>query len=239
LNHQTGTSGPDASYSAGITVLDDGREITTGAAGPGAPLRYREINISLLTHGPLVHVTATSAEGGPLPLQALAPSGQIVNEVTVQFDEDEREGYVAVPERDLVLRLVLEAPGSDLPESGNEVLIEAYRGEQTVAVSSVNVDESGSVEIDGDSYHIDWGRYAVLGASRDLTILPVGLGATLIFAGSTAVLLFRHRFVWATVKGHEGVTQIEVFNPAPQQGGQPAADFVQLVSHLKENFGVH
>jgi hypothetical protein len=237
LNPQTDTGGPETSYEATITVLENGQEVATGTTLPGAPLRHRQISIWQLRHEPLVHLRATSAQGDLLPLQALAPSGQIVDQVTVQFDEDEREGYVAVPARDLVLRLLLEMRRPDRPDLGGQVLLEAYRGGTTVMASSISVGSPAPLEIEGDYYHIDWGQYAVLAASRDLTVLPISLGATVVLAGSMVVLFWRHRFVWATVKDNEGVSQIEVFNPNPQEGGHPASDFVQLVSRLKETFG--
>ncbi|HEM60864.1 MAG TPA: hypothetical protein ENO24_01095 [Chloroflexi bacterium] len=228
---------PANSPAATVSILEDGREVSTGLVLPGVPLRHKGITVWQVRDGPLIHLRATDAEGEPLPLQALAPSGQLTNEVTVQFDEEEREGYLAVPERDLILRLMLQPTKPDQPESMDQVLVEAYRGGSTEVVSRSIISESESLEIDGDSYYTEWGRYAVLAVSRDLSVFPVALGAISLLVGSTTALFFRQRSIYARVKDNEGVTRIEVFGPGPREDGQVAPDFVKLISRLKEISG--
>jgi len=228
---------PASSPQARVSILEYGREVRTGVVLPGVPLRHKGITLWQVRHGPLIHLTATDAEGEPLPLQALAPSGQLTNEVTVQFDDEESEGYLAVPERDLILRLMLQPTQPDQPESAGQVLVEAYRGGSTEVVSRSMIGDSESLEINGDSYYTEWGRYAVLAVSRDLSVFPVALGAISLLVGCTMALFFRQRSVWARVKDNEGVTRIEVFDPGPREDGHVAPDFVKLISRLKEISG--
>ncbi len=224
-------------YAASVTVLDNGEDRSSGAVAPGVPLWYKGMSIYWLTQGPLIRLQATNAEGQPLSLQALTPSGQVMEEVVLQFSDEDNEGYVAVPERNLMLRLVLQSAQTDQAQQPPDFLWEAYRGGGTEVAFRETIRGSRSLEIDGDSYSARWGHYAVLGISHDPSVAPLAVGAVTLMIGGTCALFLRPRLVWVTVRGNESVVQLQTFTPGRENSGVEPREFENLVTQVKEAFG--
>ena len=238
LRGELDSDGGALSNEARVTVLDSGEEMSSGAVLAGAPLWYKGISVCWLSQGPLIRLEARDASGDPLSLQALAPSGEVMEEVVLQFSNEENEGYVAVPERNLVLRLVLESTQATESPQPPRFLWEAYRGGSTEVVSRKTARGSASLDIDGDSYLAEWGQYAVLGISSDPSVAPLAVGLVVLLAGSTLTLFWRPRLIWATVRGSKTVVQIQIFSPSRKDSGVEPREFEKLVTQIEEAMGV-
>lgn len=237
LKGELDSAGAAVADEARVTILDSDEGKSSGLVAAGAPLWYEGVSVCWLGQGPLIRLQARDASGDPLSLQGLAASGEPTEEVVVQFSDEENEGYVAVPERNLVLRLVLQstlATGSGQPP---RFLWEAYRGGSTEVVSRKMVRGSASLDIDGDYYHAEWGQYAVLGISSDPTVAPLAAGLVVLLAGSTLSLFWRPRLVWATVRGTQKVVQVQVFSPSRKDSGVEPREFERLVAQIEEAVG--
>jgi len=229
-------SGEAKSYVASVTVLENGSEVASGPAVPGAPLRYRGVSLHQLSHGPLVGVRATDADGAALSMRALAPSGAVIQEANLLLDE-ETEGYLTVPDRNLLLRIVYQSGATSEAPGSPSLLVQAYHGGTTELVFSETLSNPGTLEIYGDSYAIEWRQYGVFGIASDPTAVPLLAGSVALLAGITASVLFRPRFLWAAIRGQEGVTEIRLLDPGQEYDATGTRHFPDWMSELEEALG--
>jgi cytochrome c biogenesis protein ResB len=233
--HDSGPGGGD--YTAAVAIVENDQDVTTGIVVPGAPLWYRGMFVYLSGQGPLIYVSAQDTQGQPLPLQALAPSGRVMEEVVLQFSDQDNEGYVAVPERNLVLRLVLQPTEAKNPQLPPSFLWEAYQAGSTEVLFRTTMHGSGSVQIDGDTYFAEWGEYAILSISGDPSIGLLAVGAIVLLTGSTLALLLRPRLIWVSVHGGASAVRVQVFNPGWKDNGLDELGFQKLVTEIEEGLG--
>jgi hypothetical protein len=144
-------------------------------------------------------------------MRTLAPSGAVIQQANLLLDE-ETEGYLTVPDRNLLLRIVYQPGGTSEATGSPTLLVQAYHGGTTELISSDALTDSGILEINGDSYTIEWGQYGVFGIASDPTTVPLLAGLVALSAGITASVLFQPRFVWATIRGRENLTEIQVLD---------------------------
>ena len=228
--------GEPKAYRASVTVLENGSEVASGSVGPGVPLQYRGVSFHQFSHGPLVGVSAEDADGAPLSMQALGPSGAVIKEANLLLDE-ETEGYLTVPDRDLLLRIVYESGATAQVPGSPSLLVQAYRGGTTELVFSETLTNPGSLEIDGDSYCIEWGQYGVFGIASDPTTVPLLAGLVTVATGIVASVLLRPRFVWAAIRGHEGVTEIRLLDRGEGDYLTATRESYDSMSELDEALG--
>ncbi len=229
-------SGEAKSYAASVTVLENGSEVASGPVVPGAPLRYRGVSFHQLSHGPLVGIKATDADGAALSMQALAPSGAVIHEANLLLDE-ETEGYLTVPDRNLLLRIVYQSGATSEAPGSPSLLVQAYHGGTTELVFSETLSNPGTLEIYGDSYAIEWGQYGVFGIASDPTAVPLLAGSVALLAGITATVLFRPGFLWAAIRGQEGMTEIQLLDPGQEYLMTGTREFYDSMSELEEALG--
>ena len=227
-------SGEAKSYRASVTILENGSEVASGPVVPGAPLRYRAVSLHQLSHGPLIRVRATDSDGAALSMQALAPSGAVIQEANLLLDEEETEGYLTVPDRNLLLRIVYQSGATSEAPGSPSLLVQAYHGGTTELVFSETLSNPGTLEINGDSYAIEWGQYGVFGIASDPAAIPLLAGSVAFLAGITATVLFRPRFLWAAVRGQEGVTEIQLLDPGQEYQMIGTREFHDMKSELEE-----
>jgi cytochrome c biogenesis protein ResB len=197
-------------YEAAVTILDSGDVATSAVLTAGSPLWYRGLSVHQLSHGPLVSIRAVDADGVPVTLQTLGTSSMIVEEASLQLSEEEREGYIAVPTRNLVLRAVLQPEAVSTGEASPGLLLQAYRGGATDLVYSETLYGSARVDIQGDTYTIEWGQYAIVGIASDPAFSLVLLGAVALLVGTIATACRRPRSIWAALTGRQGVVEIRL-----------------------------
>ncbi len=197
-------------YEADVTVLDNGDVATSAVLTAGAPLSYGGMSVHQLSHGPLISIRAADAEGVPVNLQTLGASSLIVEEASLQLSEEEREGYIAVPTRNLVLRAVLQPEAVSGGEASPGLLLQAYRGGATDLAYSETLYGSARVDIEGDTYTIEWGQYAIIGIASDPTFSLVLLGAVALLVGTIATGCRRPRSIWAALTGRQGVVEMRL-----------------------------
>jgi cytochrome c biogenesis protein ResB len=221
-------------YKADITVLEDGAVATSAALTAGAPLSYRGMSFHQLSHGPLVSIRAVDAEGVPVTLQTLGPSSMIVEEASLQLSEDEREGYIAVPARNLVLRAVLQLEPTSGGEQSPGLLLQAYRGGATDLVYSDTLRGSARVDIEGDTYTITWGQYAIIGIASDPTFPLALLGAVALLLGTMATTCRRPRSIWAAFMGKQGVVEMQLLYRGHAGEITGGHEFGTLIAEMEE-----
>jgi len=221
-------------YKADVALLESGAVATSAVLTAGAPLSYRGMSFHQLSHGPLVSIRALDAEGVPVTLQTLGTSSMIVEEASLQLSEDEREGYIAVPARNLVLQAVLQPEPVSGTEDSPSLLLQAYRGGATDLVYSETLRGSARVDIEGDTYTIEWGQYAIIGIASDPTFSLVLLGAVALLVGIIATTCRRPRFIRAAYTGKQGVVEMRLLYRGYAGDITETHDFGTLMAEMEE-----
>jgi cytochrome c biogenesis protein ResB len=226
--------GKPQAYRANVALLENGSVATRGVLASGTPLWHRGISFYQLSHGPLVRIKAVDGEGRPITLQTLAPSSMAVEEASLQLSEDQREGYVAVPARNLVLRAAFRPAPASGAERSPGLLLQAYRGGTTEVVFSKTLRSSATVDIDGDSYTIGWRQYAIIGIAFDPTFPLVVLGATVLMLGVIATVCLRPRTIWASMTGRQGVVEMRLLWRGYASDVPQVREFDSLLAEIEE-----
>jgi len=220
-------------YHARLTLLEEGSELETGVAVPNAPFRHHGISFYQVSHGPLITVRALDAHGQPISVQALSPGAMVQEEATLQLSDQEHEGYVAVPDQNLVLRVVYQ---SVLPSDGEDVpalLVQAYRGGITDLVDSEIIFDAATLQIDGNSYAVEWEHYAVLSITTDASVGLTVLGATSLLAATIAMLYVPPRSIWAVVTDEGQVVEMRLARLGEKDRGSGAREFDALIEEIQ------
>jgi cytochrome c biogenesis protein len=225
-------NGEARSYEADVTVLENGNEVASGRVFPARPLWYNGASLYQLSHGPLISIRATDTQGGALPMQTLAPSGTLLDKANLLLSEEETEGYLSVPDRNLLLRIVYQPDAAAENRASPSLLVQAYHGGTTELVFSDHLSGSGTLEIEGDSYTIDWGQYAVLGFTSDPTFAPMTLGAGVLLTSTLVAAFFKPQHVWAALRSQEGVVEVRLLDPREQREGMGTSEFHDLVAEI-------
>lgn len=226
--------GSSRSYRAQLTVLEQEEEVQKGIVAPNAPFTYRGMSFHQRSRGPAIKIQGLDAEGEPIALQALVPGTTLEDEATLQLGAEENEGYVAAPEQSLVFRLVyhdrLATEAGDSPG----LLVQVYRGGVTDLVSSETVFDSASFKIDGNSFAVEWGHYAILTIVRDPSFAPTILGATAFLAATIICLYVPPRHIWGAVLRNEDLVETRLVRlDEEDKGGAP--DFDLLIQDVEES----
>ncbi len=227
-------NGEARSYEADVTVLENGSEVARGRVSPARPLWYNGASLYQLSHGPLVSIQAADTQGAALRMQTLAPSGTLLDKANLLLSEEETEGYLSVPDRNLLLRVVFQPDTATEKRASPSLLVQAYHGGTTELVFSDHLSSSGTLEIEGGSYTIDWGQYAVLGFSSDPTIALMSVGAAVLLASTSMAVFFRPQHVWAALRSHEGVVEVRLLDPLVDREGVRTSEFHGLVAEIRE-----
>jgi cytochrome c biogenesis protein len=225
--------GAPRTYLARITLLEEGNEVKTGVALPNAPFRYDGLSLYQVSHGPLIMVRALDEDAQPIPLQALAPGATEQEEAALQLSDQNNEGYVTVPDHNLVLRIVYQSMAPPQEENLPSLLVQAYRGGMTDLVHSETLHDSATLEIDGNAYMVDWAHYAVLDITNDPSLSVILVGATTALVAAIASLHVPPRSIWGAVTDERQVLEIRVARLGGKELGGVVSEFDALMEQIE------
>lgn len=175
--------GPLTAPQARVT-LSDARGRTDQWLAFGWPARLGNLWVAQRGTGPALTITAKDASGGALPLQELVAGGAASETLHVLFQQTEGEQAIAIPARNLALRVVAY---SDLPDQGDAqpvILAEVFRGVDPVPVAGELVEGDTTLVIEDTTITLHRDRYVVLAASYLPGLWLLLAGALLILAGA-------------------------------------------------------
>ncbi len=222
-------------YRAQLTLFEQEEQVAKGTVGPNAPFTYQGMTFYQHSHGPAIKIRGLDAQGEPISLQALAPGGTLQEEATLQLSNEENEGYIAAPEQNLILRLVFHPR---LPTHTGEMpalQVQAYRGGVTDLVSSETLFDSASLSIEGSSYTLEWGHYAVLMIARDPSFAPTVLGVASLLAAAIISLYLPPRYIWAAVSRTGEVVELRLVRLGEVDKGAVPGEFEALMSEVEDS----
>ncbi len=225
--------GAPRAYLVRVTLLEEGSEVKTGVAVPNAPFRYHGLSLYQVSHGPLVTVSALDRDAQPVSVQALAPGATVQEEAALQLSDQNNEGYVAVPDRNLVLRIVYQSMPPPQEEDMPSLLVQAYRGGMTDLVHSETLLDSATLEIEGNAYMVDWAHYAVLDIANDPSLSLILVGATSVLVAAIAILCVPPRSIWGAVTDEGQVLEIRMARLGEKDIGAAVREFDALIEQIE------
>jgi len=182
--------------------------------GVNRPLTYRGVSVYHVSHGMVVAVKASDQNGRPLPLQSFADGAETAAVVNLPFGGHQSERHFAVPDKDLVFRLVFY---QSLPTHGYDgpvFLVQAYPGGTIEPIYSGFMDRSGALRVGDVTCHFALDQYTVLRIVRDPVQVVIVLGLLLTVVGyflRLCSLFWPPVRLWAVVseKGGQATLKLE------------------------------
>ncbi|MCR4407966.1 MAG: cytochrome c biogenesis protein ResB [Anaerolineae bacterium] len=218
---------------AETALLKDGLEIRRGVITLQQPLRGGGFTVQGIGYGPEIVVQAKDGTGRTIKLQSFVAGAEPEEMVHLAFSEPGEERYFAVPERNLVVRLVLVQ--SEDAETGPSFRIQAYRESMVDPVLDRILTKSERVEIADDHYTLSMKHYALLQVrhSPGDGFVLIGL---LLACGGMVLLLWKPRAqVWVMVAAEGGGVTIK----ARGQAGKSDRRFHRLMAALQRALQAH
>ncbi len=223
----------DGDFRAEVVLLGEGGEVHRSVVTAWWPLRGGGLTVRGMGYGPAVIVRAKDNTGRPIMLQSFVEGAEPEEMVHLPFGEPGEERYFVVPERGLVVRLVLVQ--SEDTNAGPSFQVQAYRGSAVEPVLDGTLVASDQVEIAGDYYVMDVGHYALLQTTYDPgdEFVLVGL---LLACGGMMLMLWKPRAqAWVLVAAEGGGITVK----ARGEAGGHDQRFNLLVSEVEKALAAH
>jgi hypothetical protein len=170
-----------------VALGDDGESLTRS---PGVRTFVEE-------RGPGVRITATDDSGNPLPLQQTLDAPR-ATALTVALAEDPylatREAHIAIPEAQLIVRLIPEL-SSDVKAEG-PVLVEVYRSPSGELAVEAVLDGEAELTIDDARLVLAISPYVRLTATYNPGLWPTALGVLFLTGGLLGSVVWPTRRLW-------------------------------------------
>ena len=204
----------DGDFQAEVVLLKEGIKMRRSIVTARRPLRGGGLTVRGMGCGPAVAVRATDDAGQPLMLQSFVEGAEPGETVYLSFGAPGEERYFAVPERSLVVRLVLVE--SEETATSPSFHVRAYRTNSVEPVFDGTLAASGQMEITGDHYAMDMERYALLQARHDPGDGFVIFGLLLACGGMMLVMWKPRAQAWALVAVESGGVTVKVRGAAKE-----------------------
>jgi len=202
--------------------------VRTGRAAHAAGLSYYE-----LAHGPAVRVAAHGDKGVALRLQSMSRDPAPRSVARFSFSGAQQEQLLAVPDANLIVRLVYYPSLAARGYAGPVVHVRAERGVDGLRLAEEFLTASGALAVGDVTLDIGFEYYVMMRAAREPHVPVAAAGAVLVLAGIVGLALWPERRAWVAVcgRGDDGagdalVCQIAVEPRDASAGWLLAADAV-------------
>jgi hypothetical protein len=170
-----------------VALGDDGTSLTHS---PGVRTFVEE-------RGPGVRISATDGDGNPLPLQRTLESAR-TTDLTVALAEDPylatREAHIAIPEAQLIVRLIPE-PSPDVEAEG-PVLVQVYRSPSGELAVEALLEGEAELTVDDATLALTSLPYVRLTATNNPGLWPTALGVLSLAGGLLGSVAWPTRRLW-------------------------------------------
>jgi len=160
----------------------------------GHPARVWGQRLHLLDTGPALRVTARDAQGGALTVYHLVGAVPPSEEFRVTFPRGQGEELLAIPDADLVLRLVRYAQGGTEETEAFEVQV--YEGRSRALLLEASVGGATTLRAGTIEVALIPEPYVDLSVGREFRSVPLLIAAALLLIGGGAGLRWPRRTVW-------------------------------------------
>jgi hypothetical protein len=177
--------------------------------GPGRHATRDGFSIYQLGYGPAVRLSVRNAQGQDLGLLRMGENSAPHPLVRVRFAAQQQEQLLAVPEGNLVLRLVY-YPG--LPAQGlnrRALHVQLYRGTDGRLLTEQFLDQDGVISAEDIVVSVAFEYYVVLRAEREPELPIAALGGLSLLLGVATLAFWPPRRAWVSVlQVAPGVTEV-------------------------------
>jgi cytochrome c biogenesis protein len=191
-------------YRGQVAIWEGGRQVLRGMVRVNEPLVYRGVGFYLASYGLALRVSATDAQGGPLPLQLPGEETASAGKAVLVFEAGKDEALLIAPEQELALRVAYTAT----TEQGEPLIaVEGFRYRQVEAgalgreqlLFSGFVPLGKTLQWEDTRFTFAPDRYFVLMAVRDPGFLPVIVAGLLLLVGLVMSFYFPFQRVWVKI----------------------------------------
>ncbi len=219
-------------FRAEVALLREGEVVSRGVVGERKPLRHSGLTVRGIGYGPAAVVRAWDEVGRSLTLQSFAEGAEPAEVAYLPFGALGEEHYCAVPESNLVVRLVLvEDESADV---GPSFEMQAYRSNSADPVFEGTLSAGDQIAINGHRYSVEVQYYALLLVRHDPGSGLVLLGLLLAASGMMVTLWKPRAQAWVLVADEGGEVIIRVRGETHAHDRRFARLMTELTEHLTE-----
>ncbi|MBC7235424.1 MAG: cytochrome c biogenesis protein ResB [Chloroflexi bacterium] len=194
-----------------LAVLHEGEIERIVTVGLSHPAWVRGYSLYLLDYGPAVRVTAQDAGGRRLRIYPLVGTQAPTETFRLAFERGQAEELLAIPEVDLVLRLVhyesLPAQGM----AGETVHLQILGGRSRDLLAETFVSGRGQLAAHGVQVTVAPEYYVILQAQREPDVPLAAGGGAFILLGMIAFIVWPPHRVWVALEeGPPGGTRCHI-----------------------------
>lgn len=212
---------------SGVVTLEHGGASRIVRLSFTRPANWGNVWLSQQTTGPALAVTAQGSDLRPLPLQSLAPGGEVDQTLRILFEQTQGEQAFAIPARNLAFRAVSYPAMPDRGIQRPVFLVEGYRGADATPAISELVEDETTLTLENTSLTIRRDRYLVLEVAYLPGLLPLLFGILLALAGVLLSGFWGPVRAWVGMAAGQDVVAVALRMAAPVESGQEAVHLLQ------------
>lgn len=164
------------------------------------PREYQGLHIYQVGLGPAARVTASNPVGEAMAIQPLVGDTALQRSIRVRFSDQQQEHQLAVPDADIVLRMV---HYPSLPQQGfrDSVLhAQLLRGTDGQLLQEQFLTENATISSGGVSVHIALEYFVSVQAQREPELPMLAVAGVCLAAGIFGLVLWPPRRAWVMVE---------------------------------------
>ncbi len=176
-----------------LTVLRGNDLSAVVRASLDRPGRYQGLAFYELGYGPSARLEAADGQGQALTLQRMVGDTSLKSIQRVLFSERRQEWLLAIPQADLIVRLV---HYPSLPTQGilrRALHVQCHRGRDGQLLAEEFLADSGQIAVDGISVKVAFEYYVVLRAEHEPTLPLAAVGGALATIGLVGLVIWPPR----------------------------------------------
>lgn len=172
-----------------VSLVQNGETVAHLVLGRHRRAHYAGVSIYHLGSGPAIKVSASLEKGDPLVLQRLPSGERETGIVRLTFPSPGRETFLALPQRELTMRLVLYADPSNAHTFDGKLHVQIFRGPDSSPIVDEMLTRNRVLRIGDTLLGFAFEELVVIRAERDPDFGFAVLGMGLILLGFVASLL--------------------------------------------------
>lgn len=188
--------------------------------GLGKRALYEGLSIYQLGFGPAIRVTAQRTAGESLSIQHMAGSTRPQRVLRVGFSGRQQEQLLAVPQADIVVRLVYYPAFLAQGTRRNTLHVQMLRGSDGRILTEEFITDRSQILADGVKLNIAFEYYVTLRAEREPELPLLALGGVLIVLGMLGFVAWPPREIWIAMCKEGSSSRCHLFVPQKDAGAR-------------------
>lgn len=183
-----------------LSVLQGSRVEDEILLRQGRPQQYQGLSFYQVGLGPAARITARTASGEVMDIQSLVGDTALQRSIRVRFSGQQQEHQVALPDADMVLRMV---QYDSLPQQGYRGSVlhaQLLRGTDGQLLDEQFLTANGAVSSGGVSVDVGLEYFVSVRAQREPALPLLAIAGILVALGLLGLVLWPPRRAWLVVE---------------------------------------